>query len=298
MGKLLSAYKTWSIKTGAIIILLSLITLAFAPSINANNQPDLENDLIEITTEICGIHDRHPTIIKLTQEEGKEVEELFKNIKQRLDSVESNQEAKTIINWAIFQLDKYGLLGEFSVPQAQQLITKRYQIQRAITDSIFQKELTIDKNFCCLVAGCTSITVVMTPRALFLYFLSRTNALTENTTSLLNKLFFMSLEVSTFFVPILFFDTIFFGGKNNQEPFPHHVSAEGWVSSFGLLGRKNWNGSFYGGLPFPSLTMQLSQWEVYPGISGMIGFKWSGLTSSEVFFIGSTPWIRISPSPP
>jgi hypothetical protein len=68
--------------------------------------------------------------------------------------------------------------------------------------------------------------------------------------------------------------------------------------SVGLLGRKNWNGSFYGDLPFPPLTMQLSQWDVYPGISGLIGFKWCGLTSSEIFFIGSAPWIKISPNHP
>jgi hypothetical protein len=291
LGKDMLNYKL--IKKGfTIAIIFIFIELACAPSIRANIHT--ENNLVEITTEICGPYGRKQTIV-LTQKEVEEVQQLFDSIKKRVQTADSRKEVKEIFNNAVEKLNIYGLLGGLRVEQAKQIVSGTYLTPGVIHHSGNHKGFFKNTNLFCLVAGSTTITTVMTPRAIILYSLSRMNNLNASITSLLRKVFFNSLELSTFFIPILFFDIVFFGGMNNQPPFPHPVSSEGWIYSFGLMGVKNWNGSFYGDLPLPPLTMQLSQWEVYPGIIGLTGFKWCGLLdSSDIFFLGSALYLKLT----
>jgi hypothetical protein len=106
---------------GVIVLFLGF---ACAPSINANVSRDSE--LVEITTEICGLGGGKHTI-QLTQEEAEELEQLIEYIEQKLDEVETREEAVEIFNDAVVKLDKYGLLGGLSVKQAQNLITRDFQ---------------------------------------------------------------------------------------------------------------------------------------------------------------------------
>jgi hypothetical protein len=94
--------------------------LAITPSINAN--VNKESELIEITTEVCGLGGGKHTI-QLTKEEAEEVDRIFVNIRNKLNTTDSREDAEKIFKDAVVELDAYGLLGGLSVKQAQRLVT-------------------------------------------------------------------------------------------------------------------------------------------------------------------------------
>jgi len=71
----------------AVVVILLFIGLAFAPSINADVSKE---ELVEVTTEFCGLGKKHT--VKLTQEEVDELDQLFDDIKERLDNIETREE--------------------------------------------------------------------------------------------------------------------------------------------------------------------------------------------------------------
>jgi len=143
---------------GVIVLFLGL---AIAPSINANvSKASIDSELVEITTEICGIDGVKPHTVSLSKEDAEEVELLIDDIKSRLDNVETREETVEIFNEAIVEFDKYGLLGGLSAKQAQRLITDGYNNLRI--GEFFEKaniDSNIKGNFFCLLAGNTDSTV-------------------------------------------------------------------------------------------------------------------------------------------
>ena len=150
------------IKKGlAVAVILLFIGLAFAPSINANiSKASVDSELVEITTEICGIDGVRPNTLSLSKEEAEEVEELIDDIERRLNAVETRKEAEEIFNEAVVELDKYGLLCGLSVKQTQRLVTGRFYISKTqkLTREIAQIEGAIERNMFCLIAGNTTET--------------------------------------------------------------------------------------------------------------------------------------------
>ena len=96
----------------AVGVIVLFLGLAIAPSINAN--VSRESELVAITTEICGLDGGKHTV-QLTQEEAKEVEQLIDDIERSLDEVETREEAGEVFNYAVVELDKYGLLGRLNI---------------------------------------------------------------------------------------------------------------------------------------------------------------------------------------
>ena len=127
------------IKKGIVVAVIFLfIGLAFAPSINANINK--ESNLVEITTEVCGIDGVKPHSVKLTTEEASKVGALFDSIKERLDGAESREETVEIFNEALLELNEYSLFYEkTSAEQVQSLITsdKDYLIEGNTTRTNF-----------------------------------------------------------------------------------------------------------------------------------------------------------------
>lgn len=140
----------------AIAIIFLFIGLALAPSINAN--VTLDTELVEITTEICGIDGIESKIVKLTKQESIKLEQLIDNIKIRLDKAETREETIEIFNDAIIKLDKYGLLCGLSVEQAQRLVVERWQNSKVFDlleniNQLFHVSETSDYiNLFCLIA--------------------------------------------------------------------------------------------------------------------------------------------------
>jgi len=132
-----------------VAIVFLFLGVAFAPSINANVPKE---EYVEITTEICGIDGIKPKTVKLTKQESIEIEQLFNDIKVKLDKAETREETIEIFNDAIVEIDKYGLLGGLSIEQAQNLIIRPYHNSRVLNfiNTLF-KTLNRDEDLSCLL---------------------------------------------------------------------------------------------------------------------------------------------------
>jgi hypothetical protein len=242
--------------------------LAYAPSINANVSRDSE--LVEITTEICGLGGGKHTV-KLTKDETEEVEQLIDDIKRRLDEVETREETVEIFKEAIEELDKYKLLGRMNINQVQKLITGQFQ---NMWKGEFLEKVNIDSsikgNFFCLLAGNTDFTIfngILSTLFLALSFL------------FLGFEVFILLWMGSYyfsnFFPLSAGHTISLGVQGTQWTYP----AEGWVFTTGLTGVKNWEGNLIG-------DIRLGILDEFIGVTGFTGIKIKNLNSNDVFYMG------------
>jgi len=321
----------------ATSIVILFIGLALAPSIHANtNKEALGGELVEITTEVCGINGQKHTV-QLTQQEADELDALFDSIKARLDNTESRDEAVEIFNEAIVELDKYGLLGGLSVKQAQKLVTGPYQNPRAMDildklDNRYLKTLDENENRFCLIAGKTDVTTIVGIFKLigtsiaFLYivfFITLalplwilmgiledqypliydivSSILDRPIMSVLQEIFIIRQFLRIFLlqnVPWEIFGSISFGWKECLAP---NIPSSGWVWTRGLNGIKTWNGSFYGRIKKVE-RLYFASHDFYIGVLGFTGLKISTdmlfpLSPGKVFYLGGAARVKIGPEP-
>jgi len=140
-------------------VILLFIGVAVAPSINftvvkASN----DNDLVEVTTQACGIQGFGNTTVKLTREQADELNQLFETINSKLNNATSREESVRIYHNVIIELDRYGLLPRgMTVEQAQKLVANGYSKGQGVSifEEISHKNSLQEEpnNFCCLVAG-------------------------------------------------------------------------------------------------------------------------------------------------
>jgi hypothetical protein len=118
-------------KTLVVGIIFLFIGIAVAPSINftvvkASN----DNDLVEVTTQACGIKGFGNTTVKLTRQQYQNLEQYLVDFRGRLNQTTTREEAIPIFKEAVVELNKYGLLPKgMSVEQAQRLVTTGHRIQ-------------------------------------------------------------------------------------------------------------------------------------------------------------------------
>jgi len=261
---------------GVIVLFLGL---ACAPSINANISRD--NELVEITTEVCGLGGGKYTV-HLTQEEAEEVDRLFENIQLRLNESTSKEEAVEIFNDAIVELDKYGLLGGLSVEQAQRLVTGKYNNfgENKIIKQFLGKILPIDENnnYLCLTAGSSELCLFGGFPFTIVYFLGKLFGFSLG--DILNILVNWNSLFAIIFKVILFVKLFF--RQVNPWNFMNIFSFDGLYGvlfTFGLNGFKIWNTweDLAMGYGFSGLKIFIP-YETYP----------PGLPEWGHFFIGFT----------
>jgi hypothetical protein len=205
-------------------------------------KPRSENSqLVEITTEFCGLDGRQPHTVKLTTQEAQDLEKLFDDIKLRLYEVKTREETIQIFNEAVVKLDKFGLLGDINIEKAQQLITGKYAVsnkkQLEMPVSLNKKVLGIinDRiNIKCLTTGYATETTVLGSLSVLFFLL----------TYFLRFTFYPLLDLC----PVLRGGIITHGHSwsNRDEVFSD--PSEGWTFSNGLLGIRFHHGDFYGNL--------------------------------------------------
>lgn len=265
-------------KQGTIFVVLLFYGLAFAPSIHANISKDSE--LVEITTEVCGLPGMQPSTIKLTRKEADEVDQLFEDVRERLDRVETREEAVEIFNEALVELDKYDLLGALSVEQAQKLVTGRFQNPRMmeIAEKIYEKyQITadIDKNILCLVEGSIGNALLSTisagPLARFFSILSRGPFFGALASFYLVLPYVDLMDLN----PLPIWHNIYVGYKYNYGGYGWtYLSGSGWLYTTGSNGVKNWSGPFYGQLRIPKFYLNIYGASFYyPAVQGFTGMK-------------------------
>jgi len=296
-------------KQGTIFVVLLFCGLAFAPSIHANISK--ENELVEITTEVCGLPGQKPQTIQLPKEDAEEVDKLFEEIKLKLDSVETREEAVVIFNEAIIELDKYGLLGRLSIEQAQRLVTGPYQNPKIteFLEKVYKRGQRIskaDKNVLCLFVAtlgehghCISIGPLARVWALFysiLYNIFYTRRLVI--TSLINFFLFMPyIIIMEALNPISVWTTIYVGEWYDYWNYGHGLEeyGSGWIWTIGLNGRINWTSPFLGELRIGKLILDLwGTHKFYPAVQGFKGIRIrNDLTCREYFYLGSALQVSV-----
>ena len=305
-------------------IFVLFIGIAVAPGITAVDYKDeslilnsQNNDLVEITVEICKLDEIQNNKVFLTQEQAIELDNLIKTFKADLDKVETMDETIQLFYDMVVSFDKLGLLpDDISIGEAQELVTDfeginnhENMVHRIPSNGLYYTHFQNSKgqseeNRLCLVAGNTDETFFINPRGVILsilfYFLVERifdngflADFLEEYFPLLYEfydflyLFLMSLPLLGLglnnFIPILRRNVITLGHTNCWEFFPAH----GWVFSNGLNGIKRWEGSLFGDLfgygPDDGPC---------PGIFGFTGLHLIGLKSN--LYLGCAMWIKIA----
>jgi hypothetical protein len=267
----------------AIGIIFLFIGVAVAPSINSTiAKASNENDLVEVTSQACGVQGFGNTTVKLTKEQYQDLEQYLVDFRARLNQTTTREEAVPIFKDAVVELDKFGLLPKgMSIQQAQNLVTLSYRIQEnRKVSNLLRKSLNntnIDNAFC-LVGGYLS--TVEFQRLLGWYtwlFLIQIYGffypyLWYFVVSLIPLM--ASLIVFRFLFPVSLGVCIGFGGA-------------GFLSTLGILGLKSWKGYIQGGftrthdldgLPFGII-----------GFTGIHIFSFGGVYPPEMgsFILGS-----------
>jgi hypothetical protein len=288
---------TW-IKKGLVVSVIFLfVGVAVAPSINQSVvKASHDNDLVEVTTQACGIKGYGNTTVKLTRQQYQNLELYLVEFRARLNQTTTREEAVPIFKEAVVELNKYGLLPKgMSVERAQKLVTGKYQnfqdkefIKKFYNN--YKRMLDENVNIFCLFAGKTDNTWVHSFLfRLFFIPLIITDLVIEcfSNFSILYAFlsgFFWLLVLMLSVSPIGFNEWIEYGYVT--LPFGIIVPANGWVYTNGLNGVKNWTGSFSGAI-ISNLLLHLGTLD-FTGISLYLPLK------QERFCLGAALIVKLA----
>jgi hypothetical protein len=146
----------------AVGIILLFIGVTIAPTITFTTvKAANENDLVEITTQTCGIKGFEDTTVKLTRQQYQELEQYLIDFRARLNQTTTKEEAVPIFIEAVVELNNYGLLPKgMNVEQAQRLVTGWYQkpIERLLNNRHQEIFPNLNNIFCLLYLHTTRFT--------------------------------------------------------------------------------------------------------------------------------------------
>ena len=245
-------------------IILLFVGIAYAPSINQNVvKASQEDDLIEVTSQACGIKGYRDTTVKLTREQYQDLQEYLVEFRARLNQTTTREEAVPLFKEAVVELDEYGLLPRgMSIERAQKLVVSlQYNprmniLERKISNPVFSTNEI--ENYVCLIVGMSFHT----------YFIG-----------------FPLFPFKLFSMVILGWWTynLVYGSGGNP--------AIGWLLSIGLCGLKSIAGFFYGSILEPELIYGLG---CNIGIIGFTGLRLGLVGLGCFFYLGSALWVRIT----
>jgi hypothetical protein len=229
-------------KKGLVVgVILLFVGVAIAPTVTSSNE------LIDVTVEAYGIGGAQPHTVQLTQQEADEMKILFDGIEQSLSNAQSRKEANTIVENAIVELDKYGLLGDLTVQQAQQLIIGDEYQQRLLErlDEKFHNGI-FKANYLCLITGHLSTTCCFGP---FVYIAELLGLEYYNVDFpvilglLMIICFWYIMPIILTLSPIHCSAIVTAGWYWDEWWAPEHfIPAQGKIITFGLTGLKYWSG--------------------------------------------------------
>ncbi len=275
----------------AVGIILLFVGVTIAPSINFNTvKASYDDDLVEVTTQACGIQGYGNTTVKLTKEQYQNLEQYLMKFRARLNQTSTRDEAVPIFKDAVVELDNYGLLPKgMSVEQIQRLIIRNV-VQKQKISRILDTSVR-DNNIFCFIAGSSSGNVKET------VFQPLRNKIIYN---MFPWIFDPSLEIlfnvytlgliSLNFNPIKIGCLIYYGYHfiDHMTGIDETYYSEGNVWTMGLFGQKSWDGSMIGSLglkvPF-HLGIGPTSSAFYCGAIGFTGISLL-LHNQERFYLG------------
>jgi hypothetical protein len=298
------------------------IGVAIAPSSNLSVvKASNDNDLVEVTSQVCCIKGYNNTTVKLTREQYQNLEKYLVEFRARLNQTTTRREVILIFKETVVELVKYGLLPKgMSIEKAQDLIFGGYQNPRYRSlleqmQHVYGKEASDFENYFCLTTGQTTETITQGPiltiislsanhlnRYLQDWFMEHYNLFTRLLIPLLNLLLiplFIFLEIAnslSYFCPLLFLSTVGLGYFRAASPygpqFPYSDPASGWVFTSGSNGVKNWSGEMWGNISSDHDKIDLWGYEFYPGMLGFSGIKMN-LPMFESFYLGHALKVKV-----
>jgi hypothetical protein len=286
----------------AVGIILLFIGVAVAPSINQSVvTASTDNDLVEVTTQACGIKGYDDTTVKLTKEQYQNLEQYLVDFRARLNQTSTREEAVPIFKDAVVELDRYGLLPKgMSIERAQKLVLRTYL--NAKYTGLFEKMLEENQdiknsNMFCLVFGlATNVKSfgVFYPIRSFLISLCEYLG-GEDLGSYIWAISELLLVFRSVFFPLYLFGEFSIGAYQYiPEVGDFYYPSNGLFLSLGMFGFKTYSGSLYGQIR--SIPFWVNIIDFYSGILGFTGLNIR--TSKGNFLIGSCLLIDMGPSPP
>jgi len=313
------------------LVIILFIGIAVAPSVTSIKFPEDKtsnyNDLVEITLELCkpnGVED-HKMFI--TQEQDEQLDSLIESFKADLDNAETREETIEIYKDMVVSLDKLGILPEStSCKEVQELVTgdsygfskvkefvehkKPIFINRLAEKDKTSKETSGElENYLCLIAGASTQTTFMGPiggiinkiQQSIINFAIR---LSDDYFDIAYLIFFfatflslphaISFIICTYIIPFLFGANIeygFFG--RGIPPEGAYNNAKGWIYTNGLLGTKEWDGSFRGKIS------EIYYWAIdgFVGATGFTGIKLFLDYEVDSYYLGSALRVKLITNP-
>jgi hypothetical protein len=238
----------------AISIILLFIGVAIAPSINQSVvKASDDNDLIEVTTQACGIQGYRNTTVKLTMEQYQNLEQYLVEFRARLNQTSTREEAVPIFKDAVVELDKYGLLPSgMSVEKVMRLV-----VHDSMKNTHKLQSINENTNFLSLVVGQLSPALFI-PSAIFP--LALVAVLIAVSGGLFGLILYFLFHNDNFllwgFIPAMIMEHIFGNIVRYMQFIPitlfsysgplwcPSTQVTGWLYSLGTLGLKSWNGTF------------------------------------------------------
>jgi hypothetical protein len=298
-------------------IVLLFVGVAIVPSINVNVvKASNDNELVEVTSQACGIKADNTYTMLLTKRQVREVQRIFDELKNRLSTAESMEETQRIFNDTIVSMSRYNLLPNgMSIEQAKRLVISASQNQKIIPllqkiSTKFQADAktgTIQDSFC-LIAGNTSNThcakpvTKITMRLFDIMDYSSGNCILVVVST---ALWIVFNPVSTISQMILKLQgnhcgvSIFFGNFH-YAPYPNWLSpAQGWLSTNGINGKQNISGSFWGQKVTSGWQPQ-DDWYMNYTWRGCVGFTGfiTYVGSDSAYYLGSALSVNVGPNRP
>ena len=286
-------------------VIILFLCVGIAPSIHANIQKEtLDGDLVEFSTDICGLHGNKQNKVQLTQEQAEELDRLFKRMKTKLNNYETRETTIKIFRDIIVELGKYGIIEDSAIQRLQQLIYRWGQHPKTTTS--FWKNPTQPivneySNYFCFISGETTTTKLV-------------GLVERGCSALLYSLFwvyFLSgelfVQIRTFFTKVINFfiekqflingGIISFGNRHRSPSPPNQMEsypAEGWIWTQGLNGELSWNGTYYGTVR----QLRSPIYAYYTYYIGAVGFLGVTLTRDDgkLYILGSTMRLQIAPA--
>jgi hypothetical protein len=131
-------------------IILLFVGVTIAPIITFNTvKASTDDDLVEVTTQACGIQGYGDTNVKLTKEQYQNLEQYLVEFRTKLNLTSTREKAISLFGETLLELDMYGLLPNgMSTIQAQRFITMGNQIQQVT--HLIKKSIGAAINVFCL----------------------------------------------------------------------------------------------------------------------------------------------------
>ena len=274
-------------KIFTVIVILLFLGVEITPLINANLNAD---EFVEFTCEIFGFDDVRPSSVKVSQSQADDIDRLFIELRTQLEKSASTEETYEIYDNAIEILSDYGLLDVINVYQMKRGIKTQFLINKFFQDKFGSNQIIEDdvyeNSFCYITSkiyqGIAS-TGILIP-FLWLIFLLLHNVLSEK---LYNLLMISTISGLFGLFKKMHFLDIFYFGLDYWIPY----TAQGWISTDGLNGVWEVNGSFIGAIPMWPVFMP---YYGHPGVLNFCGFGIFNKDTECYYLFGVASKVKIT----